>query len=109
MGSGESQLVLRTSTTFWSRLRGLYGLTPLSDHEGMLISPCRAIHTLGMRCKIDVVFVDSHLRELKRLDSLCKNRFSACRAATAVIELPAGYCRRYPDYLSRIRHALTRE
>lgn len=108
MESGEPQLVLRMSTTFWSRLRGLYGLTPLTDHQGMFISPCKAIHTLGMRCRIDVVFVDSHLRELKRIDSLCANRFAACLAATAVIELPAGYCRRYPDYLNRICHALAR-
>lgn len=100
------QLVLRRSTTFWSRLRGLYGLTPLPEHHGMFISPCKAIHTLGMRSCIDVVFVDQHLQMLKRIDSMCANRCAGCWKARSVIELPPGYCQRYPDYLYRIRHAL---
>lgn len=102
------QLVLRKSTTFWSRLRGLHGLTPLPEHHGMFISPCKAIHTLGMRGCIDVVFVDAHLQVVKRIDSMCANRGAGCWAARSVIELPPGYCQRYPDYLRRIRHALGR-
>lgn len=105
--TATTQLVLRISTTFWSRLRGLYGLTPLQGHQGMFLSPCKVIHTLGMRGAIDVVFIDSHLHELKRVDTLCANRFAGCLAAAAVIELPAGYCQRYPDYMNHIRHALS--
>lgn len=34
----------------------------LADGEGLLIAPCRAIHTLGMRFTIDAVFLDKKWR-----------------------------------------------
>ena len=41
-----------------SRMRGLLWRPSPQPAEGMLISRCRAIHTLGMGYPIDVVFVD---------------------------------------------------
>lgn len=123
----NAHLVLHTATTFWTRLRGLHGIAPLRALQcmaapwrahgtaapaqvlhGLYLSPCRAIHTLGLSRPVDVVFVDAQLNELKRVDSLRPNRFAGCRGATAVIELPAGYCKRYADYPLRIQAALTR-
>lgn len=41
----------------WSRLRGLIGRPPLEPGEGLLIEPCRGVHTYGMRYPIDVAFL----------------------------------------------------
>lgn len=55
---------------------------------------------------IDVVFVDTRLREVRRFEALLPNRVVVCPGAHAAVELYAGYCRRHPDYLLRIRRAL---
>lgn len=41
-----------------ARMRGLLGRTGLPVGQALLIAPCRAIHTLGMRFPIDVRFYD---------------------------------------------------
>ena len=42
----------------WSRARGLLGGAALSPGEGLIIVPCRGVHTLGMAYPIDVVHLD---------------------------------------------------
>ncbi len=42
-----------------ARLRGLLGRDGLSPDRGMLLDPCRSIHTFGMRFPIDVYFLDA--------------------------------------------------
>jgi uncharacterized membrane protein (UPF0127 family) len=41
---------------FFSRLKGLLGKEYMSDGEGLLISPCSSVHTMGMKICIDVVY-----------------------------------------------------
>ncbi len=41
-----------------SRRRGLLGRDRLDEASAMLLAPCTAVHTAGMRFAIDVVFVD---------------------------------------------------
>lgn len=43
---------------WWLRLRGLLGRSPLREGEGLMLEPCKAVHMVGMRYPIDVVFVD---------------------------------------------------
>jgi uncharacterized membrane protein (UPF0127 family) len=76
--------------TPWARLRGLLGSRELPPGHGLLLEPCRAIHTLGMRRAIDVVFVapDGAVLELRR--GLGAGRVAGCRHAAAVLELAAG-------------------
>ena len=40
----------------WRRARGLIGAASLSTDHGLVLAPCRAIHTLGMRFALDVIF-----------------------------------------------------
>lgn len=40
------------------RMRGLLGRAGLDPDQGMFLSPCDSIHTLGMQFAIDVFFVD---------------------------------------------------
>jgi uncharacterized protein len=40
------------------RLRGMLGRPVPSLGEGLLLTPCRSIHMIGMRCPLDVAFLD---------------------------------------------------
>jgi thiamine-monophosphate kinase len=52
----------------WARLRGLLGCEPLPEGHALLLERCRAVHTMGMRRAIDVVFVarDGVVLDLRR-------------------------------------------
>lgn len=76
--------------TAGSRMRGLLGRPPLEPGEGLLLVPCRAVHTFFMRYPIDVVFLDRELRVLRVCSRVRPWRLRACRRAQAVLELPAG-------------------
>ena len=61
------------------------------DDEGLWLPECHAIHTIGMRLAIDVMFVDSEVRVLRICRNIKPNRlFLSCRHARAVLELGAG-------------------
>jgi uncharacterized membrane protein (UPF0127 family) len=49
---------LELADTFWRRFRGLQFRRALADDEGLLITPCRSIHTHWMRFAIDVAMLD---------------------------------------------------
>lgn len=86
---------VRVADRWWTRLRGLLGRPALEPGEGLLISPCRSVHTFGMRYPIDVLFLAADGRVVARYPDLPPG--SATRhhrdAATA-LELPAGAIRR---------------
>ena len=44
---------------WWTRARGLLGAPPLEPGQGLMLTPCRAVHLLGMRLPLDVVFLDA--------------------------------------------------
>jgi hypothetical protein len=81
----------QSATTFWTRLRGLIGHRRLNPNEGMLISPCRGVHTFCMRFPIDVVYVDRQGKVVGLAPELRPNRLGpVVRRAQFVLELPAG-------------------
>jgi uncharacterized membrane protein (UPF0127 family) len=49
---------LRFAATFWTRFRGLQLRKSLPGEEGLLIAPCRSIHTHWMRFAIDVAMLN---------------------------------------------------
>ena len=49
---------LRLANTFWTRFRGLQLLPRLAEDEGLLITPCRSLHSHWMRFAIDVALLD---------------------------------------------------
>ena len=73
-----------------SRLRGLLGRPPLQTGQGLWLFPCSAVHTFGMRTAIDVLFLDTNFKPLKRVFGLPPRRFSMCWRACSVLEMPAG-------------------
>ncbi len=82
---------VRSADGFWRRLKGLIGTRPLQPGEGLRISPCDCVHTLGMRYALDVLFVDDSGIVVGCVNGLPPNRISPrFRNARAVVELPAG-------------------
>ncbi len=74
-----------------TRRRGLLGTDSLEDGRGLVIVPCRQVHTFGMRYAIDAVFVDKHMRVLHVAKAMKPCRLGALvLKATAAIELPPG-------------------
>ncbi len=72
------------------RTVGLLKHDSLPPGEGLLITPCEAIHTFGMKFPIDVVFISRARRVLKVRPALVRRRIAVCLRAHSVLELPAG-------------------
>jgi uncharacterized protein len=74
-----------------ARRRGLLGTDSLPDGEGLLILPCRQVHTFGMRYPIDVVFIDKDWTVRRVVHRMKPRRLSPLvLASRAVLELPPG-------------------
>lgn len=77
--------------SFSERLRGLLARTGLAPGEGLLLAPGGSIHTMGMRFKIDVLFLDRHMRVLKIVAALPPWRGAVAPAQTCyTLELTEG-------------------
>ena len=69
------------------RRRGLLGRDTV---DGVLVLPVRAVHTVGMRCAIDVAFCDAAGTVLRVVTIPPGRPGRCCWAARSVIEAPAG-------------------
>jgi hypothetical protein len=78
------------ATTRAERRRGLLGRDSLRAEEGLLLTPCLAVHTAGMRFAIDVVFIDRDGHVVRVVSDVRPWRISVSLRAHAVIELAAG-------------------
>jgi uncharacterized membrane protein (UPF0127 family) len=77
--------------TFLTRGRGLLLRPQLVPGEGLLIKPCRAVHTHGMRYPIDVLFADDSGRVVRVEQQVPPGRFAVGhRKSRLVVELPPG-------------------
>lgn len=100
-----TRLEVHIARGFLGRLLGLHGL-PAADPRiprALVLWPCRAVHTLGLRVPIDVVFLGAGNRILRHVPRLPPKRWAMDRRARAVVELPAGYCagESWPGVLSQ--------
>lgn len=77
-----------------NRRKGLLGRDGLMPGEGLWISPCEAVHTIGMRFPIDLVYIGRDMQVKKVKSAVPPWRISACLVAHSVIELPAGTVKR---------------
>ena len=74
-----------------ARLKGLLGKDRLDPGQGLLIQPCKGIHTFFMRFSIDAVFLDKGNRVVALAHALPPNRMTSIYPkAVSVLELPAG-------------------
>lgn len=81
---------LKLAATFWSRFRGLQFRRDFPIDEGLLIAPCRSIHTHWMRFAIDVMMIDGDGVVLKIQQNLRPWRTCGGPKETRfVLEVPA--------------------
>ena len=74
-----------------ARRRGLLGTESLPDGRGLVMIPCRHIHTIGMKYAIDVAFVDASWTVRRVVHNLKPGRLSPLvLKGRVVLELPAG-------------------
>jgi uncharacterized membrane protein (UPF0127 family) len=73
------------------RAVGLLARASVQRDEGVWLTSCRSIHTIGMRAVIDVIFVDGEGGVLRIDRNVAPNRLVlSCRRARAVVELGGG-------------------
>ena len=87
---------IRLADTFWSRFIGLQGKHGLGEGEGLLIRPCRQIHTFRLQFKIDILFLTKSGTVVHLIQSMGRNRISPfVRDGFAVLEMDQGVIDRY--------------
>ncbi|MCG6957649.1 MAG: DUF192 domain-containing protein [Gemmatimonadetes bacterium] len=76
---------------WWRRAIGLLGRSTLDSGEGLLLAPCNAVHTIGMRFPIDVAFLDANGCVVSMKPALRPGRLvRGGRGTQATLELRAG-------------------
>jgi uncharacterized protein len=89
--SPEIELMrILVAKNFWQRALGLMGRIRLDKNEGLYFPHARAIHTFGMLCVIDVVYLDASGLIVAIHRSIKPFRFSYCREAQSLCELTQG-------------------
>lgn len=82
---------VRYADTWWQRLTGFIPRENIEPDEGLWFRDCWAIHTIGMRAKIDVIFLDNGGRVVRTQRRVPLQRpMLSCPGAKAVVELGAG-------------------
>ena len=75
----------------WATRRdGLAGLPAIPDDVGLLIAPCRSIHTIGMRLHLDLLWLDGDEAVLEVVHDVAPRRQRTAWRARSVIEVAAG-------------------
>lgn len=75
----------------FERTFGLLGSPSVPVRSGMWFERCAAVHTLGMRSAIDVIFLDADERVLRTVAEVAPNRLAVlCPKARITIELGPG-------------------
>ncbi|MGH7552813.1 MAG: DUF192 domain-containing protein [Longimicrobiales bacterium] len=76
---------------WWSRMRGFVSRPAPGAGEGILLSPCRAVHMLGVSFPLDVLFVDRRGSVVATYQGLEPGRRTGFhRNAEYALEVPAG-------------------
>lgn len=80
---------IRTADTFGSRFLGLMGKRDVD--YGLLLLPCKSIHTFFMKIPIDVVYLDAALTVVDIERKMKPWKMGKYRSkAYGILELPAG-------------------
>lgn len=86
---------LKTADNIITRLIGLLNKSSLNDGEGLLIKPCRSIHSIGMKFVFDAVFLDKDNKVVYIIHEMHPMRISPIVSeAVSVLEIPAAAAKR---------------
>ena len=108
-GTASRRLRLTRAHGCVGRLRGLLcrARAP-GPRTGLWLSPCRAVHTIGMRYCIDVAFIGADGRVLRLARNVRPGRMVWCRRAVSVVELAVNTADTPLRYRRRLHLALRR-
>lgn len=67
--NGKVICKVKIAETFLKRFKGLMFINEAPDH-GLLIKPCRSIHTFNMKFPIDVLFIDQGNKVIEIVEGL---------------------------------------
>jgi uncharacterized membrane protein (UPF0127 family) len=82
---------VRSANNPFTRLVGLLARATVAPSEGIWLAHCSAVHTIGMRATIDLIFLDAGNRVVGTAPNAVPNRPAfTCRGAKTVVELGAG-------------------
>ena len=81
---------IEVADTFYTRLKGLLGRSGLEEGQGLLLVPCNAIHCVGMKFAIDVVFMDIDIRVIWIRENMKPGTRESKNDAYYVLELASG-------------------
>lgn len=56
---------LHRADSYWRRLKGLMLIKRINTSEGLLLTPCKSIHTMFMRFSIDVLYLDPTFKVIR--------------------------------------------
>lgn len=88
---GRNLATVELATAPLTRARGLLGRSGIEPGRALWLSPCRSIHTVGMRFAIDVVFLDRESAVLTVFENLGPYRLAwGGWRARGALELAAG-------------------
>jgi len=93
MSEGKVLASADIANTAKSRRRGLIGQTSIDS--ALVISPCKWIHSFGMKCAIDVLYLDNEGLVVKT-EHLKPMRVAApVGRSKTIVELPPGSIERF--------------
>ncbi|HTM09365.1 MAG TPA: DUF192 domain-containing protein [Verrucomicrobiae bacterium] len=82
---------IRKADTFVTRLLGLLRRKRLAPEEALWLVPGKAVHTVGMKFPIDVIFIDRNKKVVAIVPSMAPNRATRFYiGAHSILELPNG-------------------
>jgi uncharacterized membrane protein (UPF0127 family) len=88
---------VRRADGWVSRIVGFLPRSAIAPEEGLWFEGCGAIHTLGMRTALDVVFLDRALRVLRsEADVRPQRLYVGARHAHVVAEFGPGFLQANP-------------
>lgn len=81
---------VHVARSFFQRLIGLLNRSSLDKSEGLLFYKAPAIHTIGMRFAIDILFLDASLCVIALFQHVKPNRILPYVSSHCTVELLAG-------------------
>lgn len=85
---------IELADSWWGRFRGFAGRGQPRKGEGILLVPCSAVHTFGMKFDLDLVFLGTSGQVLAVVEGIAPRRTSGrVPGSRYVLEVPAGTIR----------------
>ena len=90
----EQKISIVITENFKERNRGLFALAKLQPGQGLLITPCRSVHSFGMAYAIDLLYLNKQLQVVKIISNMLPNRMSLALRGHSTLELLSGEVQR---------------